>query len=101
MSIVGTNPDAVIGGVETFRDASAEAHDLERAKAIQRLAIEQELPADHRIEFTTHYVPHDIIGGDYLAVRQLDDDRYGLMLADVTGHGIAAALYTMHLSQLW
>jgi PAS domain S-box-containing protein len=91
----------VIGGVETFRDASGEVHDLERAKAIQRLALQQELPEDHRITFTTHYIPHDIIGGDYLAVRKLDEDRYGLLLADVTGHGIAAALYTMHLSQLW
>jgi PAS domain S-box-containing protein len=92
---------AVIGGVETFSDASGEIHDLERAKAIQRLAMEQELPEDHRISFTRHYVPHDIIGGDYLAVRRIDENRYGLLLADVTGHGIAAALYTMHLSQLW
>jgi PAS domain S-box-containing protein len=91
----------VIGGVETFRDASGEVHDLERAKAIQRRAVRHDLPEDRRIDFTTHYIPHDIIGGDYFAVRKLDADRYGLMLADVTGHGIAAALYTMHLSQLW
>ena len=63
----------VIGGVETFRDASGEIHDLERAKAIQRLAMQQELPEDHRVSFTTHYIPHDIIGGDYLAVRKLDE----------------------------
>jgi PAS domain S-box-containing protein len=91
----------VVGGVETFRDASGEVHDLERAKAIQRLAMQQDLPEDHRIGITTHYVPHDIIGGHYLAVRKLDEDRYGVLLADVVGHGIAAALYTMHLSQLW
>ena len=51
--------------------------------------------------FASHYIPHDIIGGDYYAIKKIDDHRYGLMLADVTGHGIAAALYTMHLSQLW
>ncbi|MFG0285025.1 MAG: SpoIIE family protein phosphatase [Phycisphaerales bacterium JB039] len=92
---------AVIGGVETFRDASAEVYDLQRAKAIQRLALEHKLPVDDRVTFTTHYVPHDIIGGDYYAIDRVDDDRYGLMLADVMGHGAAAALYTMHLSQLW
>jgi PAS domain S-box-containing protein len=91
----------VIGGVETFRDASGEIHDLEKAKAIQNLALQHELPEDPRITFTTHYIPHGIVGGDYYALEQLDDDRYGLMLADVTGHGIPAALYTMHLSQLW
>jgi PAS domain S-box-containing protein len=91
----------VIGGVETFQDASEMVHDLERAKAIQELALHHDLPEDPRIKFTTHYVPHAIVGGDYYAIERLDDHRYGLMLADVMGHGIAAALYTMHLSSLW
>ena len=91
----------VIGGVESFQDASAMVHDHERAKAIQQLALQHDLPQDARIRFTTHYIPHEIIGGDYYAIRKLDDDRYGLMLADVMGHGVAAALYTMHLSSLW
>jgi phosphoserine phosphatase RsbU/P len=91
----------VIGGVETFQDASAMVHDLERAKAIQQLALHHDLPADPRIKFTTHYVPHAIVGGDYYAIEKLNEDCYGLMLADVMGHGIAAALYTMHLSSLW
>jgi PAS domain S-box-containing protein len=91
----------VIGGVEAFRDASSEIRDLERAKAIQGLALQHELPDDDRVTFTTHYIPHGIIGGDYYAIEQLDGDRYGLMVADVTGHGVPAALYTMHLSQLW
>ncbi len=91
----------VIGGVETFQDASDMVHDLERAKSIQQLALHHDLPEDDRIQFTTHYVPHAIVGGDYFAIERLDDNCYGLMLADVMGHGIAAALYTMHLSSLW
>lgn len=91
----------VIGGVETFRDASKMAHDLERAKAIQQLALTHDVPEDGRVTFNTHYVPHGIVGGDYYAIQKLSDDQYGVILADVMGHGIAAALYTMHLSQLW
>ena len=91
----------VIGGVETFRDASTMAQDLERAKTIQRLALTHDFPEDDRLTFNTHYVPHEIVGGDFYAVRKLSDDQYGLIMADVMGHGIAAALYTMHLSQLW
>jgi phosphoserine phosphatase RsbU/P len=91
----------VVGGVETFRDASAMVHDLERAKAIQQLAVSQDLEPDPRVTFNTHYVPNEIVGGDFYAIKRLGPDRYGLMLADVMGHGIAAALYTMHLSQLW
>jgi PAS domain S-box-containing protein len=91
----------VIGGVETFQDASAEVQDLEKAKVIQQLALQHDLPDDPRVKFTSHYVPHAIVGGDYYAIAKLDEHRYGLMLADVMGHGVAAALYTMHLSSLW
>ena len=91
----------VIGGVETFRDASAIVHDLERAKAIQKLAMEKDIPEGIGLSFTTHYIPREIVGGDYYAIKNLGDNRYGVILADVMGHGIAAALYTMHLSSLW
>jgi sigma-B regulation protein RsbU (phosphoserine phosphatase) len=91
----------VIGGVETFRDMSAVLADLERAKRIQSLAMESDLPEDARIRFSTFYTPHDIVGGDYYAIRQLDPDRYGFLLADAMGHGVAAALHTIYLSALW
>jgi PAS domain S-box-containing protein len=100
VSPIHNRDGVVIGGVETFSDASSTVHDLERAKAIQQLALRHDLPDDPRITFTTHYIPHSVIGGDYFTIEALDDDHYGLMLADVMGHGIAAALYTMHLSQL-
>ncbi len=91
----------VIGGVETFRDLSGKFSDLRRVKKIQSLALRNDVPADGRVRISTHYVPCDIIGGDYYAIAQLDADRYGFLLADVTGHGVAAALYTMYLSSLW
>jgi len=91
----------VIGGVETFRDFSEAYANLERAKQIQTLSLEHDLPQDDRFCFASHYLPHDLIGGDYYAIRQLDADHYGFMLADVMGHGVAAALHTMELSALW
>mgnify|MGYP001818270538 FL=1 len=91
----------VIGGVETFRDVSLTLQDLERAKMIQVQTLEQDLPADPRLRFSTFYLPHDIVGGDYYAVKQLDEDRYGFLLADMEGHGLAAALYTMQLAFVW
>jgi PAS domain S-box-containing protein len=91
----------VIGGVETFRDVSPMLVDLERAKKIQAQSLEQDLPDDPRVRFSTFFMSYDIVGGDYYALRQLDADRYGFLLADMEGHGVAAALYTMHLSILW
>lgn len=91
----------VIGAVETFQDYSEAYSDLERAKQIQTLSLEHDLPKDSRVGFASFYLPHDMVGGDYFAIRQLDADHYGFILADVMGHGVAAALHTMHLSSLW
>ena len=91
----------IIAGVEVFRDISPVFRDLEKAKAIQAVSLQNDLPQDARVRFSTHYVPHDVVGGDFYGVRQLDEGRYGFFLADVMGHGLAAALYTMHLSSLW
>jgi PAS domain S-box-containing protein len=91
----------VVGGVETFEDASSLISDFERAKAIQRKTLEQETLEGVPGRINTYYVPRDIVGGDFYAIRKLAENQYGVILADVMGHGIAAALYTMHLSSLW
>ena len=67
---------------------------------IQRQALQHDLPEDPRLRFSTFFMPYDIVGGDYYAIQPLDSDRYGFLLADMEGHGVAAALYTMHLSIL-
>ena len=91
----------IVGGVETFRDVTPMLVDLQRAQKIQQCTLGQSLPGDHRLKFTAYMVPMDIVGGDYYAIGPLDEDRFGFMVADMEGHGVAAALYTMHLSLLW
>ncbi len=91
----------VVGGVEVFRDFSETYRDMERAKWVQTLSMNKTLPQDERLSFSSFYLAHDMIGGDYFAIQPLDADRYGFLLADVMGHGTAAALYTMCLSLLW
>ena len=91
----------VVGGVEVFRDMSATIDDLNRARVIQSLSVATRLPPDDRLRIRTRYVPHDLVGGDFLRVEQIDGDHYAMLVADVMGHGMAAALYTMQLRSLW
>jgi len=91
----------VIGGIEVFRDVSARMDDLNHARAIQSLSMTNRLPPDDRLSISTRYVPHELVGGDFLHVDRIDDDRYALVVADVMGHGVAAALYSMQLRSLW
>jgi phosphoserine phosphatase RsbU/P len=90
----------VVGGVEMFHDLSGGLIELKRARKIQNRLLEHHLPDDPRLQFKTLYRPFDVVGGDFFAIRQLDADRYGFLLADMEGHGMAAAMYTMQLSIL-
>lgn len=91
----------VVGGVEIFRDLTDYINDLERARKIQLAAMANKVPPDERIQITAYNIPRDIIGGDFYSIAKVDSNRYAFLLADVTGHGIASALYTMHLKSLW
>jgi len=91
----------IVGGVEVFRNLSELVENLKRAALIQQHAMKTALPDDCRVTFTMHSIPVEYIGGDFHRIEALDSNRYAIMLADVTGHGVAAALYTMHLRSLW
>lgn len=91
----------IVGGVETFRDLSGLMKDYNRAHHIQAQSLPAELPNNEHLACRAHYVPHDLLGGDYYNVLEFDASRYGILLADITGHGVSAALYTMCISSLW
>lgn len=91
----------VIGGIEVFRDLSPMMEDLKRARAIQQSELALELPGDARVRVAVKSSPVDLVGGDFHRVEALEGGRYSLMVADVTGHGVASALYSMQIRSLW
>jgi sigma-B regulation protein RsbU (phosphoserine phosphatase) len=90
-----------VGGIEVFRDVSLGVQDLLRAKAIQELTLKCEPGRHARFEVEVCHEACEVVGGDFHRVEQLDDGRLALLVADVMGHGVAAALYTMQLASLW
>lgn len=91
----------VVGGIELFRDMTDGVRDLLRAQRIQRSALDCALPTDPRLEIHHRYQPHGIVGGDFFRVERVGADHYVVLLADVMGHGVPSALYTMQLRSLW
>lgn len=54
-------------------------------------------PADPRLDFSMVYMPCESLGGDFIDIFYIDDSHLGLYLADVSGHGVQAALLTIFL----
>ena len=70
--------------------------DLERARAVQQMLLPDltNMPMADRLEWGASFVPEEEVGGDYFDAAQLDADRVAVLFADVSGHGLSAALIT-------
>ncbi len=66
--------------------------DLERVSAIQHSFLPNRFPFHPEIEFGRYYVPCATAGGDYFDVIEIGKNLWGLLIADVTGHGTPAAV---------
>jgi serine phosphatase RsbU (regulator of sigma subunit) len=68
--------------------------DREAALALQRGLLPTRLPAVSGLELSARYVPgHDTgVGGDWYDVFRLPDDCLGVVVGDVSGHGLGAAV---------
>jgi len=74
------------------------AHELDIAHEVQRGFLPAESPEFEGYEFFGHYVPANQLGGDYYDYIPLPDGRLAVVIADVSGKGIAAALLMAKLS---
>jgi serine phosphatase RsbU (regulator of sigma subunit)/catechol 2,3-dioxygenase-like lactoylglutathione lyase family enzyme len=73
------------------------AQELEIAKQVQARLFPQTLPALDTLEFAGLCLPARHVGGDYYDFLQLHGNRLGLVIGDISGKGIAAALLMANL----
>jgi serine phosphatase RsbU (regulator of sigma subunit) len=66
--------------------------ELEVARRIQSSTLPQSTPALPGLEIAARYVPMSAVAGDFYDFLLIDDRRLGILVADVTGHGVPAAL---------
>lgn len=67
-------------------------HDLEIARDIQRILLPSEAPAINGFQISGMNVPARQVSGDYFDYIQVDEDRLGVAIADVSGKGVPASL---------
>ena len=66
--------------------------ELELSQVVQRALLPQRVPVIRGVELAAFSRPSEIIGGDYFDFFQFRDGTQGLVIADVSGHGVAAGM---------
>lgn len=97
--------DEVSRAVEAQRRAATEkqeaerraAHELEIAMQVQARLFPQRLPPMRTLEYAGACVQTRRVGGDYYDFLDLGQDRLGLVIGDIAGKGMPAALLMANL----
>jgi serine phosphatase RsbU (regulator of sigma subunit)/predicted enzyme related to lactoylglutathione lyase len=97
--------DEVSRQIESQRRAASEkleserraAQEMEIAKQVQARLFPQTLPPLQTLDYAGLCVQARQVGGDYYDFLNLGRDRLGLVIGDVSGKGIAAALMMANL----
>jgi phosphoserine phosphatase RsbU/P len=97
--------DEVTHAIEAERRAKADkleadlrvAQELEIAKHVQARLFPQQLPPVQSLDYAGNCQQARQVGGDYYDFLALGRDRLGLVIGDIAGKGIAAALLMANL----
>src|ERR1700726_3468164 len=76
----------------TARQRDELAEELRLAAEVQQNILPQSIPAVPGFEFAARMYPARIVAGDYYGFLELPDGKIGVVIADVSGKGVAAGL---------
>jgi phosphoserine phosphatase RsbU/P len=90
----GADPNASLDELNaSLRDVNERLlHERKEATKIQEALLPSCIPSSASFDIAVHYAPLENIGGDWYFVEEVDSSHIVAQIADVTGHGLAAAL---------
>jgi sigma-B regulation protein RsbU (phosphoserine phosphatase) len=66
--------------------------ELDIARTIQKSILPEEVPQVAGLEIAVRHEPMTAVAGDFYDFVRIDERRFGVLVADVSGHGVPAAL---------
>lgn len=79
-------------GAQIAAQLHALNNELEMARQIQLSILPHTLPRLPGLEIAARFCPMTAVAGDFYDFVQIDDKHLGILIADVSGHGLASAL---------
>ncbi|TGK87520.1 GAF domain-containing protein [Leptospira noumeaensis] len=83
---------STIKNAQLFHQIVDTGKELNRAKNIMKKIMPSILPSSDKLLFGVAHIPLEQVGGDFYDVTQLEDSKYSILIADISGHGLSAAV---------
>jgi serine phosphatase RsbU (regulator of sigma subunit) len=71
--------------------------EMDTARKIQLSILPRQMPAIQGLDIAARYLPMTSVAGDFYDFIPIDEHRVGILVADVSGHGMPAALISSML----
>lgn len=78
---------------ENLAEQERMKQELEIARSVQISLLPKTVPEIENIDIHGLCIPAKEVGGDYYDIIKLDNNKYGFVIADVSGKGTSAAFY--------
>lgn len=75
--------------------------ELELSQIIQRAMLPQQVPSIPQYDIAAFSRPAQIVTGDYFDFLHFEDGTHGLVVADVSGHGVSAGMLMSSLQTVF
>jgi len=72
-------------------------NELGLAAILQQSLLPEKAPEDDNFNISCYFKPMEQVGGDYYDFVDLEDHKKGIIIADVSGHGVSSAFITAML----
>jgi len=83
-----------------LKDKFLARDELETGRAVQRALMPEESPEVAGWSLWLYSQPANEVGGDLVDFLRIEADRFGAVLADISGKGLGAALFTAKLQAI-
>jgi hypothetical protein len=78
--------------IRVSQDEQRSNAEISAARSVQALLIPTQLPSNHNFMLESAYLPVNGVGGDFFQVLPLKDDSLLIVVGDVSGKGLQAAM---------
>jgi phosphoserine phosphatase RsbU/P len=78
--------------VHVSQEEQRSVAEIEAARSVQAMLIPTQLPSNHNFMLESAYLPANGVGGDFFQVLPLKDDSMLIVVGDVSGKGLQAAM---------